>query len=350
MARTAVPRWRLLAALAAPFAASPARAAERPVVAWEGRTMGTVYTVKLVEPKLSESELAALKVEIDARLVELNRQMSNYQPDSELSRFNRAPAGVPFKVSPEFARVVRFALEISRRTDGAFDPTLGPLIDLWGFGAQGRPKQLPPDTAVAAARQLTGWHHLAVTPADELVKDLPGLTLDLGAVAKGFGSDEIVALLRRRHIADAYVAIAGEVRVTGRNPFGGKWRIGIAAPLDEWRDSDPMAAAALLENQSLSTSGDYQNFFRDPQGRRLCHIIDPRTARPIQHMLGGVSVVASDSITADALGTALFVLGPDAGIRFIDAWPDAAALFIVRQPDGSFRQFPSKRFAELAAP
>jgi thiamine biosynthesis lipoprotein len=137
------------------------------------------------------------------------------------------------------------------------------------------------------------------------------------------------------------------VRVTGSSPRGTKWALGISVPLDHWRENNPMAAVVSISNQALATSGDYQKFFVDPAGRRLSHIIDPRTGTPVQHHLAAVTVVAPDSMTADGLSTTLFVLGPDAGLRFIDARKDAAALFILRQDDGSFRQVTSARFAAL---
>jgi len=312
--------------------------------------MGTVYRVKLVDPKLSPSDIEALKGAVTQRLRKINLQMSHYIPESEISRFNRAPANKPFPVSPEFAAVVRFALKICKRSGGAFDPTLGPVINLWGFGETNEQHAVPSADDLAAALKKTGWHHLAVTDNGALVKDLPGLTLNLGGIAKGFGVDEIIGILRNHKLANAYVSIGGEVRVIGLSPRGTKWRLGISAPVDQWRENDPMASIVALSNRSLSTSGDYQNFFRDALGRRYCHIIDPKTGAPVQHMLGGVSVTAPDSMTADALGTTLFVLGPEAGRKFIDSWEGAAALFIVRQPDGSFRQFPSAHFVELTSP
>jgi thiamine biosynthesis lipoprotein len=273
--------------------------------------------------------------------------MSHYQPDSELSQFNRAPANMPFKVSAEFAHVVRFSLEMARRSQGAFDPTLAPVINLWGFGEQTDKTAVPSETNLKAALSKTGWRHLSVTPSDELVKDIPDLTLNLSAVAKGFGVDEVVRVLQARGFTNLYVAIAGEVRVLGHNPRGKNWQVGISAPVSNWRENDPMAAAASLSNQAISTSGDYQKFFLDTQGRRLSHIFDPRTGRPVQHNVGGVSVVAPDSMTADALSTTLFVLGPEEGMRLIEFRTNAAALFILRKSDGSFRQMPSSRFADL---
>lgn len=324
-----------------------AQAAELPLITWQGRTMGSPYTVKVVGANLSVAEIEALKTEVDKQLKEVNRQMSHYQPDSELSRFNRAPAGTPFKVSHEFARVARFSLALFRRSQGAFDPTLAPVINLWGFGEKPAVQAVPAETELRAALRQTGCQHLSVTANDELVKDIPDLTLNLSAVAKGFGVDEIIRVLRGHGLTNVYAAIAGEVAVLGRNPRGTNWQIGISAPVAHWRENDPMAAVASLSNQALSTSGDYQKFFTDAQGRRLCHLIDPKTGWPVQNRVGGVSVVATNSMTADALATTLFVLGPEAGVEFIESWPNAAALFIVRESEGNFRPVPSSRFASL---
>lgn len=327
--------------------ASPCHAAELPVVAWQGRTMGSPYTVKIVDGKLTDEQVAALKTEIEDTLKEVNRQMSNWQPDSELSRFNQAPANIPFKISPDFARVAGFALELSHLSDGAFDPTLGPLINLWGFGEKTDKHAVPPPEQQHAAMARTGWCHLKITKEGELVKDIPDLALDLGAVAKGFGVDEMIRTLRKHGLENLYASIAGEVRVLGHNPKGTKWNLGISVPMDQWRENYPMAAMVAISNRALSTSGDYQKFFIDDQGRRHCHIIDPRNGAPVQHNLAGVTVVAPDSMTADGYSTSCFVMGPEVGMKFIDARPDAAALFIVREPGGGFRQIASARFAEL---
>jgi FAD:protein FMN transferase len=322
-------------------------ASDLPVIMWQGKTMGSTYTVKVVGTNLAEPRIEALKAEVDQRLKEINRQMSHYQPDSELSRFNRAPANTPFKISPEFALVMRFSLDLFRLSSGAFDPTLAPVINLWGFGEKTDPRAVPPETELRAALSRTGGQHLSVTTNDELVKDIPELTLNLSAVAKGFGVDEVVKVLRARGLTNLYVSIAGEVMVLGHNPRGTNWQVGISSPVAHWTEDDPMAAVVSLSNQAVSTSGDYQKFFTDAQGRRLCHILDPKTGWPVQHNVGGVSVVASNSMTADALATTLFVLGREAGLRFIESWTQAASLFIVRESDGSFQRIPSSRFTSL---
>jgi thiamine biosynthesis lipoprotein len=157
----------------------------------------------------------------------------------------------------------------------------------------------------------------------------------------------MVRALERRGYTNLYASIAGEIRVLGCNPRGTRWQIGISAPVPHWREKDPMAAVVALSNQALSTSGDYQKFFADAQGRRLCHIFDAKTGWPVQHDLTGVSVVAGDSLTADALSTVLFVLGHEAGLPFIEERTNAAALFIVRNADGTFRQVASSRFRAM---
>jgi thiamine biosynthesis lipoprotein len=337
----------LLSPIVALVAGCFASAEDLPVIAWQGRTMGSPYTVKIVDGKLTEAQVNALKAEIENTLKEVNRQMSNYQPDSELSRFNKAPANVPFKVTPDFARVTRFGLELSRLSNGAFDPTLGPVINLWGFGETTDKHVVPSADQIRAALASVGWTHLKVTEAGELVKDLADLHMDLGAVAKGYGVDMMIRTLQGHGLQNIYASIAGEVRVLGHNPRGAKWMLGISLPVDQWRENDPMAAAVSISNQALSTSGDYQKFFIDDQGRRMCHIMDARTGMPIQHMLSAVTVIAPDSMTADGLATTMFVLGPDAGMKVIDARADAAALFIVRDKDGQFRLIASARFEAL---
>lgn len=340
---------RLLLALGATgsFGVGCVRAQDLPVVAWQGRTMGSDYVVKIVDAQLTETQVNLLKAEIEKTLEEVNRQMSNYLPDSELSRFNQAPANAPFKISPEFAGVVRFGLSLSQVSDGAFDPTLGPLINLWGFGEKTKEHTVPADEVLRATQAKTGWRHLTLTATGELIKDSPDVAMDLGAIGKGYGVDQMIRALQAHGYKNTYAAIAGEVRVTGHNPKGTKWNLGITVPVDHWRDDKPMAAMVSISNQALSTSGDYQKFFVDKNGRRFSHIIDGKSGSPVQHNLASVTIVAPDSMTADGYSTTSFVLGPEAGMKFIESRPDAAALFIVREKDGKFRQIPSSKFEAL---
>ena len=332
------------AVLLAPFLAL---AADLPLVTWQGETMGSAYVVKIAGTNLAPAQIEALKSAVDQGLKEVNRQMSHYDPDSELSRFNRAPANSPCQASPEFARVLRLALDLNRRSGGAFDPTLGPVINLWGFGERGGQRRVPSDEALRAALAKTGCAHLRVTDDDELVKDIPGLQLNLSAIAKGFGSDAMARVLLGHGLTNFYVAISGETVTRGLNARGEPWRVGISAPVFEWRPGDPLAGVVPLSGLAISTSGDYQKYFTDAQGRRWSHLLDPKTGRPVQHALGSVSVVATNCTLSDALSTTLFVLGEVEGLKFIDRFPGAAALFVVRRADGTFTNLPSATFGAM---
>ena len=315
--------------------------------AWTGETMGTLYSIKLADSPLGRRALRSLQEEVDRCLIEVNRQMSHYQPDSELSRFNRHASTEPFPVSPGFASVVRFALELSGRSGGVFDPTLGPLIDAWGFGAPGPVTEPPSNEEVEEARQQAGARHLSVTLEGKLVKAIPGLHLNLSAVAKGYGVDEAARVIREHGFSNAFVEIGGEVVAFGHNAEGQKWRIGVDAPRADALPGEELETIVHLSGLAVATSGDYRNYFVDEQGTRFTHILDPRTGRPIQHNLASVSVVAPDCMTADGLATALFVMGAEAGMKWLESWPGIEALFIVREPDGRFTCLPSPGFIEL---
>ncbi|MBI5384128.1 MAG: FAD:protein FMN transferase [Verrucomicrobia bacterium] len=322
-------------------------AAELPLVTWTGETMGSTYTVKIAGTNLAPAFLDTLKKEVDDRLKEVNRQMSHYIADSELSRFNRAPPNQPLKISPEFARVLRFALDLNRRSGGAFDPTLGPVINLWGFGEKTTMRRTPSDDELRAAMKQTGCQHLTLTANNELSKDIAGLTLNLSAIAKGFGVDEMAGVLRRHGLTNLYVSISGDVFADGHNAKGQKWQVGISAPVLEWRPGDPLVTVLALSGQAVSTAGDYQRFFLNTQGRPQGHIFDPRSGRPVQHNLGSVSVVADNCLTTDALDTTLFVLGLEEGLHLIESYTNAAALFTIREADNKFRLNPSSRFTGM---
>ncbi len=339
--------WVWALRLALTTLAGPLAAADLPQITWQGQTMGSTYTVKIVNAHLSDAQIQALKSEVEQRLHEINRQMSHFQSDSEVSRFNRAPAHIPFPVSPEFAGVVRLSLELNRRSGGAFDPTLGPVISLWGFSAQTTLKTVPTEAQVHGALANTGCKHLSLTDRDELIKDLSGLELNLSSAAKGFGSDEMARVLMDRGLTNLYVAISGDVFTLGRNAKGQEWQVGISAPLPDWRPGDPLVTVLSLSGRAVSTSGHYQKYFVDAQGRRLGHILDPRSGHPVQHNLASVTVVADTCRLSSSLATTLFVLGPDQGLRFIESWTNAAALFVLGGPDGKPRVIPSSRFAGL---
>lgn len=301
-----------------------------------GQTMGTTYSIRLAASPLGRGDLHRLQADIDDALAEVNRQMSTYLPDSEIARFNRAGANEPIAIPPDFRFVVRRALEIAEATGGAFDPTVGALVNLWGFGPDGRPRATPSAEQIAAARATTGWRHLRLAPDGRLAKDVPGLRLDLGAIAKGFGVDRVAALLRGRGLANFLVEIGGETLGVGVHAAGEPWRVGVLKPDGS---ADLQGVAHLTDGRAIATSGDYRNFYRDESGELRAHVIDPRTAAPVGHAVASVSVLAGDCGTADALATALFVLGPDEGLPLLAArCPGVEALFLVRDEASGFRE------------
>jgi thiamine biosynthesis lipoprotein len=301
-----------------------------------GPTMGTTYHVKLtaLPPTV---ELPQLQQDVDALLAEINLQMSTYLPESEVSRFNRAPADEWFAVSAATAEVVAAALEVSRETDGALDITVEPLVELWHFGPTGASDttgltefQPPDEEAIDAARERVGWQKLSVRldpPA--LRKSVEGLEIDLSSVAKGYGVDRVAELIADRGIGGYMVEIGGEVRAAGLRPDGRPWQIGIERP-----DVDRRAAQWVvpLADAALATSGDYRNYF-DYEGHRYAHIIDPSTGRPVEHPLASVSVLADTCMKADAWATALVVLGPERGYDSAEKH-GLAVLFVSRIDTG----------------
>lgn len=315
--------------------------------AWTGATMGTTYSIRLAGSALTRSQLVDLRAEVDRALAEVNRQMSHYDPDSELSRFNRSRSTAPFAVSAPFASVVRFAVELHRRSGGLFDPTLGPLINLWGFGPAGRIENPPTPEQVRSTLRTVGGRHLSVPSDTEIGKDIPELQLNLSAVAKGYGVDEAARVIRARGLANVFVEIGGEVATFGHNAVGGKWRVGVETPDPRAIPGESLEAVLELSDLAVATSGDYRNFFEDAQGRRYAHILNPHTGYPAKHNLASVSVVASSCLVADGLATTLFVMGAEEGMEWLKGQPGAEALFIVRHPDGTFAQLASPGFEKL---
>jgi thiamine biosynthesis lipoprotein len=301
-----------------------------------GRTMGTTYHIKLAALPPSV-ELPQLQQDVDATLEEINLQMSTYLPESEVSRFNRAPADEWFAVSPATAEVVTAALEVSRETGGALDITVEPLVEIWHFGpsdtsdTSGQAELRPPDqAAIDAARQRVGWERLSVRfdpPA--LRKSVDGLQIDLSAVAKGYGVDRVAGLLSDRGVSDYMVEIGGEVRAAGRRPDGKPWQIGIERPDVSRRQAQWVVP---LVNASLATSGDYRNYF-DYKGHSFSHIIDPSTGRPVEHPAASVSVLTDSCMKADAWATAMLVLGPERGYDLAEK-RGLAVLFVIHADSG----------------
>ena len=313
---------------------------EVPVVI-EGLTMGTYYRVSVAAlPENSSAE--ELEVEIEAILDEVNQQMSTYISNSELSLFNSSGSSDWFSVSEDTAKVVSRGIDIYKLSGAAFDITVGPLVNLWGFGPLGRREDLPGDKEIAEAMAKTGSAHLKVRlspPA--LKKQISDLYVDLSAIAKGFAVDRLAELLNSLGTAAFLVDIGGEIRARGTKSGGAAWRIGIESPIAGSREVQKIVE---LDNSAMATSGDYRNYF-EVDGVRYSHEIDPRTGRPVTHRLASVTVVDATCMDADGWATALLILGTDNGYALADR-ENLAAFFVVKGEEG-FEEKMTEGFRQL---
>lgn len=263
-----------------------------------GETMGTCWQVRAVLP--SRLDAIAAHEAVTARLDGIVAEMSHWSPDSLLSRFNRAPAASWMTLPPDFAHVIADGLRLAAISDGAFDPTIGRLVDLWGFGPL-RPARPPTDVELAAARAASGWRKLAYSPGDRRLRQPGGLSLDLSGIAKGFAADAVADTLAGLGIVHALVEIGGECVGRGVRPDGQPWWVDLETPPGV--ELAPLRVAA--HGLAVATSGDYH---------RGKHTIDPRTGRSTDNAVVSVSVIADTALAADACATALTVLGPETGV------------------------------------
>ena len=303
---------------------------ENPV--FHGFTMGTLYNVQ-VSGALSKSEQEDLQREIDIALAEVNRQMSTWDANSEISRFNHSSSTSSIPVSAPFAKVVARALYFSAATHGAFDPTLQPLLNLWGFGSEATARAIPSDFEIKQAKALIGWEKVSVPSPTHLQKSNPQISLDLGAIAKGYGVDAVARVLKEYGYANFYVEIGGEVVVRGKNPASDPWRIGLQYP--SMREEENRLQGVLhISTGAIATSGDYRNYIKS-SGKVCSHILDPRSGYSVLSDVASVSVCAKNCTDADAMATALFVMGSDEGIKWVEQIPDVDCLFLIRTDNGT---------------
>jgi len=321
------------------LALSSAIAAE-PIVL-TSRAMGTTWSVKFLQPAPPLNP-ATLQTRITEILERLEQQFSTYRPTSEVSRFNASTSTEWITASPEVVRVAADSRRLSARTNGTYDPTVEPLVRLWGFGAQRRAGDLPTPNEIAAARTRVDWHRLEIRispPA--LRKTSPDLAVDFSSMAKGFAADALSELLFGLGATNHFCQVGGDIKTAGPHP----WRTGIEQP-STTTNPPALAQVVSLAGQALSTSGDTNNFF-EHEGRRYGHIIDPRTGTPVSGPLATVSVIHASCAQSSALATALFVLGAEEGYNFA-VRERLACLFVVR--DGAtFKQRATPQFAQWVA-
>ena len=303
--------------------------------------MGTSFSVKIVQHgDIADKEL--LRQRITGTLADLDGKLSTYKADSDLSVFNHSQSTDWVSVSEELCNVVDAAMAISRLTDGAFDITVGPLVNLWGFGPDSDRSTPPPPDSIAATMENVGYEKLQTDcgrPA--LRKSVPGLHLDLSGFAKGYAVDRVTEILDEFAAENYLVEIGGEVYIKGSNANGKPWVIAIEKPLNDARS---IQAVVQLTDAAMATSGDYRNFF-EWDGRRYSHTIDPATGYPTTHNGAAVTIIAESAARADGLATGLLVLGPDKGMLLADE-NEIAAYFLVRN-DGEFEERASRSFAGI---
>jgi thiamine biosynthesis lipoprotein len=322
----------------------PARG-DRALLTLSGPTMGTTFTVKAVQPAarpVPDAEVGAL---VERALDRVDVLMSTYRADSEISRFNASASTEPQAISAETAEVIACALKVSEQTAGAFDVTVGPIVNAYGFGPAGR-RPPPGDAELAELRKHVGYDKLEFDPAGpSLRKTDPAIFIDLNAIAPGFAADLIARGLEARGIVDFMIEIGGEVRARGRNAGGEPWRVGIERPADGERSVQRVLA---LDGISLATSGDYRDFYIK-NGVRISHTIDARSGLPVVHDLASVSVLHPECMWADAYATAIMALGPDDGFILAEILK-LPALFILRKGADEFVERATPAFEERFGP
>lgn len=295
-----------------------------------GQTMGTFY--QLTVPGSYPGGSRQLQQDAEQRFNQISSIISTFDKNSELSRFNQRDTK-PLQISTYLAHVIEEVNRQSLRIGGAVELSVGPLVNLWGFGPDGRPEKVPTADEIAAVREYVGRDKYAVTyigGAAFLEKKDPRVQLDLSTVGEGLGVDELAAFLDEQRIPSYLVSIAGASRSRGVNPEGRPWRVGIVNPVDP--DGQPFAVVCP-QGMAMSTSGSYRNYFVDEKtGKRFSHIIDPATGQPVDHHTVSVTVIARNALITDTLDTGLMVLGADQAL----AWGDSqeTPVYVIEMQDG----------------
>lgn len=293
-----------------------------------GPIMGTSYHIKVVLTR-NNQQLDNLRNGVAEGLTRIDRLMSTYKPDSEISKFNRTPINQWFSVSTETFEVISLGQSISEASNGNYDMTVGPLVNSWGFGPSGKPVKIPDEGQLQEIMKRVGFNHLKLdAKALSILKDAD-VYLDLSSIAKGYAVDVVASYLESQGVENYLVEVGGEIRAQGAKPGGDIWRLAIESPTVGQRS---IYKVLELTNAGLATSGDYRNYYEE-DGVRYSHTIDPFTGKPVQHKLTSVSVIRPTSAEADAMATMFMVMGTEQGYKFA-VEHNIAAYFIYRSEDG----------------
>lgn len=315
------------------------------IIEFAGFSMGTTYKVVAVDHDNRFDE-AEVQTAVTTALNQVNKSMSNWDESSEISRLNAASAGVNTPVSAELSQVMQAAAEVNRASNGRFDTTLGPLIELWGFGAKGE-QAMPSEEAIAQARALSGHENTLEIGAGAVRKTRSDATVYLAGIGKGFGADHVGRALESIGLSDYLIEIGGDLYAAGRNPDGLPWQIGIESPNPGDRNVMGIVGVSGL---GLASSGDYRNFFEN-DGHRYSHLIDPATGKPVDHDTASATVLAENAMLADAWSTAMLILGREQGLKIAEKH-GIAVQFVDRVRNAAtmtFRTEASEAFKSLTA-
>lgn len=303
-----------------------------------GPTMGTIYNVKFVPVEGIDEQV--LRQQIEQLLIDINRLMSTYINDSELSHFNQWKSVEPFPMSEQTLVVLNEAKRLGALSAGLLDVTVGPLVNLWGFGPQARPEKIPTDELIKATQQKIGLDKLIVGPSWAR-KTEPSLYVDLSTIAKGYAVDQIAELLQTHKINNFLVEIGGEMRLGGMKITGLPWKLAIEKPETQQRSVQKIISVG---NNAVATSGDYRNYY-EQDGMRYSHLIDPSNGYPIRHNLVSVTVIHPSSMTADGLATALNIMGKEKALEMAET--NNLAVFMITKEKGGFTEYTSAKFEQL---
>ncbi|WP_454845596.1 FAD:protein FMN transferase [Pseudomonas farris] len=293
---------------------------------FDGPTMGSRYSIQYVR-HTSTPGPKAVQSEVENILAEVDRQFSTYRSDSDTERFNALPAGRCQVMPGPVLELIRVGEQLSSQSDGAFDLTVEPLLNLWGFGPQSREEKVPTADALALTRQRVGYGHLRID-GDRLCKDAP-VEVDFNSLAAGYAVDRIASRLEALGI-DSYLAEAtGELKAAGHKPDGSAWHVALEEPRDDQQVAERIIA---VDGYGVSTSGDYRNYFQQ-NDQRYSHTFDARTGAPVLHTLASVTVIHPSALMADGLSTLLLILGPERGWDYAEIH-DIGAFFVIRADTG----------------
>lgn len=305
----------------------------------DGKTMGTFWRVSVIG--VDEAKAQALRAKVQAQLDADDRLLSTWKNDSALMRFNHAADTRPWPVSEAMADIVTLSLRIGAKTHGAMDITVGPLVNLWGFGPDKQPVATPDAQAIAAAKARTGLQHLQVinqSGRQFLQKDIPDLFVDLSTMGEGYAADHLARLMEQEGISRYLVSVGGALVSRGMNGEGKPWRVAIQKPTDQ---ENAVQAIVDINGHGISTSGSYRNYY-ELDGKRISHVIDPQTGQPITHKLVSVTVIAPTALEADGWDTGLMVLGPEKAQQVVRE-QGLAVYMIVKEGEG-FKTWMSPQF------